>query len=347
MPLVLVDAFRLVLEAPLGEDVVERDRLEPVDQQERLVAAQVLESRHDGAERGFLEVAGVQGPVGFAGGRGHGEAHDAGAVGGCPDHVRHRSGRGRPPVSAGVLKRPNVIGDTLPRPRREGTDVTRATLRLTVPEAIWIGELSRRFPAARIRILAALSDESTGVGLAEIQAEDPRAMADAMAAYDEVPELEVLRADADAALVQFETTLPLLLFAARDSGVPLEMPFDIVDGEARWTLTAPRERLSELCGQLDEFGITYVVERVGGEEAAEPLLTDRQERLLEAAAERGYYATPRRCSLTELADAQGYAKSTVSEVLHRAEGAVIEQYLAERSSPRGSRPPDERATAPR
>ena len=245
------------------------------------------------------------------------------------------------------LKRPNLIGDTLPRPRREGTDVTRATLRLTIPEAIWIGDLSRRHPAARIRILAALSDEATGVGLAEIETDGARGVVDAMAAYDEVTELEVFRADEDAALLQFETTLPLLLFAARDSGVPLELPFDIVDGEAVWTLTAPRERLSELCGQLDAFGIAYVVERIGGEEAADSLLTDRQEGLLEAAAERGYYATPRRCSLTQLAEAQGYAKSTVSEVLHRAEGAVIEQFLAERASPRGSRPPRERATEPR
>lgn len=236
--------------------------------------------------------------------------------------------------------------------------MTRATIRLTLPDAVWVGDLSRRFPAARIRILAALSDDDSGVGLAEIEAAGVEAarveapgpddtdgevtdtgvtgietVLDAMAGYDDVTDLRVLREDDDAALAQFETTLPLLLFAARDSGVPLEMPFDIVDGEAVWTLTAPRERLSELCTQLDAFGIQYAVERVGGAAPDEALLTDRQERLLEAAAERGYYDTPRGCSLTELADEQGYAKSTVSEVLHRAEGAVVGHYLADRASP--------------
>ena len=211
--------------------------------------------------------------------------------------------------------------------------MTRATLRLTLPDVVWVGDLSRRFPAARIRILAALSDDESGVGLAEIEAARVEAIVEAMGAYDDVTDLRVLREDDDAALVQFETSLPLLLFAARDSGVPLEMPFDIVDGEAVWSLTAPRERLSELCDQLEAFGIPYAVERVGGEDPEEPLLTDRQEDLLRAAAERGYYDTPRGCSLTELADEQGYAKSTVSEVLHRAEGAVVGHYLADRASP--------------
>ena len=210
--------------------------------------------------------------------------------------------------------------------------MTRATLRLTLPDAVWIGDLSRRFPATRIRILAALSDDANGVGLAEIEADDVEAVLEAMDGYDAVTDLRILRRDDDAALVQFETSLPLLLFAARDSGVPLEMPFDIVAGEAVWTLTAPRDRLSELCTQLDAFGIPYVVERIGSEEPAESLLTDRQAGLLAAAVDRGYYDTPRRCSLTELADEQGAAKSTVSEVLHRAEGAVVKQFLAERSS---------------
>lgn len=216
--------------------------------------------------------------------------------------------------------------------------MTRATLRLSLPEAVWIGDFSRAHPNARIRILAALSDDRTGVGLAEIRADDPGAVVEHMGAYDAVDDLRVLRGGEDAALVQFETTLPLLLSAARDSGVPLEMPFDIVDGEAVWTLTATRGRLSELCSQLEAFGIGYAIERVGTGSPAEPLLTDRQQDLLSAAVERGYYDTPRTCSLTDLAEAEGAAKSTVSEILHRAEGAVIKRFLAEGPSGRpGSR----------
>ncbi|WP_231185036.1 helix-turn-helix domain-containing protein [Haladaptatus sp. DYF46] len=36
--------------------------------------------------------------------------------------------------------------------------------------------------------------------------------------------------------------------------------------------------------------------------------------------EKGYYDTPRRCSLTELAGELDVSKSTLSVVLHRAKG---------------------------
>jgi len=225
-----------------------------------------------------------------------------------------------------------MIGDNLPGRRREGTAMTRATLRLTLPEAVWIGDFSRSHPAARLRILAALSDDDAGVALAEIRADDSAAVVERMRSYDAVAGLRVLRAGDDAALVQFETTLPVLLSAARGSGVPLEMPFDIAAGRAVWTLTAPRGRLSALCTRLEDLGIGYEVERVGEAEPAASLLTDRQESLLAEAAARGYYETPRGCTLTELAEAVGCAKSTASEVLHRAEGAVVDAFLAGRAS---------------
>ena len=50
--------------------------------------------------------------------------------------------------------------------------------------------------------------------------------------------------------------------------------------------------------------------------------------LLGTAIERGYYDTPRTCTLTELADAVGLAKSTTSEKLHRAEEKVVKEFLS-------------------
>jgi predicted DNA binding protein len=203
----------------------------------------------------------------------------------------------------------------------------RAHLTLTVPEGVWIGDVSRQYPSVRVRVLAAHEDE--GVGVAHAELEGP-AVPDAVAAVadqDAVSELDVLHHDEDRALIQFETTTPLLLLAATDSGVPLEMPFDIEDGAASWDLTAPREKLSALGDQLDAFGVSYAVDLLRDRVEPDPLLTDRQESLLRAALEHGYYDTPRQCSLTELADAVGVAKSSCSETLHRAESRVIRSFL--------------------
>jgi len=208
----------------------------------------------------------------------------------------------------------------------------QAQLTLTVPEETWIGDLSRSYPDARVRILAALADEAAGVGLAEIAARDLPDLVGDMAAYDEVIDLELLQDYEDEALVQFETTMPLLLFAVQDSGVPLELPFDIVDGTAEWTVTAPQDRLSELGEQLDTFGVSYTVDYVQQTIDSDQLLTDHQTDLVRTAVDEGYYDTPRTCSLTELAGELDIAKSTCSESLHRAEEKIVKQFLEDVTS---------------
>ena len=203
----------------------------------------------------------------------------------------------------------------------------RARLTLTIPEGAWIGDVSREFPGVRFRILAALADGGTGVGHAELSGPDVPSVVAAVHDREEVTSLDLLHRHEDTALIQFGTTTPLLLLAVQDSGIPLEMPFDIEDGEATWDVTAPHDRLSALGDQLDAFGVTYTVEHIRERIEPEPLLTERQERLLRAAVDEGYYDTPRECSLTELAEEVGIAKSTCSETLHRAESRVVMEFL--------------------
>ena len=205
----------------------------------------------------------------------------------------------------------------------------QANLTITIPDGIWIGDITRAHSDASVRILAALTGEDAGVGLAEITADDPQAIVADIEADDSVIELDVLQLHGDTVLVQFETTMPLLLFPVKDSGVPLEMPFTIKNGRAEWEITAPQHRLSALNTQLDEFGIPFTVNEVHQHIEPKQLLTDQQLRLIRTGVEHGYYDTPRRCSLTELAAELDLAKSTCSETLHRAEEKVIKQFLGD------------------
>ncbi|QIB74412.1 helix-turn-helix domain-containing protein [Halogeometricum borinquense] len=203
----------------------------------------------------------------------------------------------------------------------------RANLTVTIPDGIWIGDVTRAHPDATVRILSALTGDEAGVGLAEITAPDLQDVVSDIQDSDSVVELEILQQYQDTVLVQFETTMPLLLFPVQDSGVPLTMPFTIQDGQAEWELTAPQHRLSELGTQLDEFGIPFTVNEIRQHIEPEQLLTERQFRLVSAAVERGYYDTPRECSLTDLAETLELAKSTCSETLHRAEEKIVKQFL--------------------
>ena len=152
----------------------------------------------------------------------------------------------------------------------------RATITLTVPDEVWIGRLSGAHPDARFRILAALPDGETGVGLAEVTAGDLEAVVSAVQGADEVTDLEVMQRREDTALVQFETTSPFLLFPVQTSGVPLELPFDLQSGSAVWELTATQERLSRLGEQLDAFGIEFSVDRLQPYVEPDQLLTEQQ-----------------------------------------------------------------------
>lgn len=203
----------------------------------------------------------------------------------------------------------------------------QANLTITIPNGIWIGDVSRAHPNASIRILSALTGEDAGVGLAEITASDLQDVVADIQDSASVTELEILQQYENTVLVQFETTMPLLLLPVQDSGVPLTMPFTIENGQAEWDITAPQHRLSELGTQLDEFGIPFTVNEVHQNIEPTQLLTDRQLRLVNAAVEHGYYDTPRRCSLTDLAEELELAKSTCSETLHRAEEKIIKQFI--------------------
>ncbi|MFB6104788.1 MAG: helix-turn-helix domain-containing protein [Halobacteriaceae archaeon] len=202
-----------------------------------------------------------------------------------------------------------------------------ATVRLTLPKGSWIGALSREHDGTQFRVVSVVSrDDDGGIGLLEVRTEDPAAIVTAARDHEEIAALEVLEVTDNRVLFQFETGAPHLLEIAKNAGIPVVTPFSITDGEAVWELTAAREQLSNLAAELAATGISYTVESVRPDADAESLLSDRQATLLTEAVQRGYYDTPRTCTLTDLAEATGIAKSTCSETLHRAEGAIIKEF---------------------
>jgi len=204
-----------------------------------------------------------------------------------------------------------------------------AKLTITVPEPVWIGEISRSYSEARFRVLAATANDSTGVARIELIASDPQAVCEEMREYDAVTDLTVFETGANRNRIQVETTMPLLLTSIQTSGVPIETPFEVSDGEMVLETTIPQHRLSKLGEQLDEFGIPYSVEQIKQEIESDELLTDRQQWLLQEAIDQGYYDTPRRITLTELANELDIAASTCCEVLHRAEERVLKEHVRE------------------
>lgn len=211
-----------------------------------------------------------------------------------------------------------------------------AKLTITVPTSVWIGEVSRAHPDTRFQIVAATANDSSGVARVDILGPGAKSVCETIPEYETVTDLTVFESAENARSVQIETTVPVLMQSLQDSGVPLDMPVEIQDGELTLEATVPQQSLSALGETLEDFGIGYTVEWIRQDVESESLLTERQRWLLEEAIDRGYYDTPRQITLVELAEELDIAKSTCSEMLHRLEGRVLKDY-ADRDE-RPSRP---------
>ena len=203
----------------------------------------------------------------------------------------------------------------------------QATFAVTLPETVWVQQVSTANPEATFRVLAAVPGVESGFALVRIAGPDVSAVVEDMDDHPQILELSLVQYSDNEATIHFETTAPLLLFSSRESGMPIELPVEISDGKAALEVTGSRNRLSELAEQLSQFGLQYQVEHVSEHLHDSQLLSERQRELIVTAVEQGYYDTPRRCSLTELADHLEIAKSTCSETLHRAEESVIKEFV--------------------
>ncbi|RQG95880.1 helix-turn-helix domain-containing protein [Natrarchaeobius chitinivorans] len=205
--------------------------------------------------------------------------------------------------------------------------MAQATLSVTMPEQVWIQQVSVAYPEATFQVLAAVPGSESGFALVRITGPDVPDVVDDVNDHPQITELSLIQWSDNEATIHFETTAPLLLFSSRESGMPIELPVEIQDGEATVDVTGSRERLAELAEQLEFFGLQYRIENVSERLHESQLLSERQLEVVVAAVEEGYYDTPRRSSLTELADHLDIAKSTCSETLHRAEEAIVKRFV--------------------
>ncbi|MFB6233860.1 MAG: helix-turn-helix domain-containing protein [Halopenitus sp.] len=207
--------------------------------------------------------------------------------------------------------------------------MTCARFRLDIPAGQWVGDVSREFDAAEFTVRANVPGEESGHALVAISAADLDAVLDAMAAHPALETVVELQRGDGEVTVQVETSRPTLLRAARRSGLPIEPPICISEGYATIDVEGDHSRLSELVRELEALDVGVEVVFIGRGPYADTLLTDTQEELLTAAIEEGYYDNPRGCTLTEIADKQDIAKSTCSEILQRAEEAVMKQFMGD------------------
>lgn len=204
----------------------------------------------------------------------------------------------------------------------------QSQLTISLPDGACLTDASVAHPETTVSVLAGVPVDDDGSILLHLAGPDGDTV-DAFLAHltgcPDVVQTNVLERTESEATVEFEPFVQSVLFASEEAGMPIEYPVEIRNGRATVETTGPEERLSRLVALLRSLDLDFEVDYTREVPDVTPL-SERQRELVVTAVERGYYDTPRRCSLTELADEVGISKSACSETLHRAEETIVKRY---------------------
>jgi hypothetical protein len=122
-------------------------------------------------------------------------------------------------------------------------------------------------------------------------------------------------------------TVDRLLSIVRDNEIVLNTPIDcLAEGGVRVTLVGDDEVIQRVVGEVPD-ALRLQLEGIGDyhpdSEQLFSVLTARQQEILEAAVELGYYREPREATHEDIARVVGVSAGTIGEHLRKVEGTVL------------------------
>ncbi|ELY91798.1 helix-turn-helix domain-containing protein [Natrialba taiwanensis] len=193
----------------------------------------------------------------------------------------------------------------------------------------WLATISSEFPDAEFRLMATQLRDDGAFVILEVLTPKGDELVRRFENTPEVDAVDVYHTDERMVLLQFQTSATKSYDPLRRSKNISIYPTILRDGWFSVELAASHEQLSKYTDELAAAGIPYEIVSLVQSHTASELLTDRQWEFITEAIERGFYETPRRCTLAELGDVLGIHKSAVSRLRHRAESRVIKNFGAE------------------
>ncbi len=203
----------------------------------------------------------------------------------------------------------------------------RARFRMTLPDDVWVSEVSRSFSDATLRLLTGVPKGDRALELGEVRAESPESVTDAIQEHADIFKYDQLYVGDRRAIGQYEADEKSLYEFLWASSLPPEFQILVENGEMEFGLTATRDQFEAFGSALDDTGRQYDLLTLVHTDEEDALLTDRQREYLTVAYRRGYFEVPRECTLAELAATLGVDKSSASGTIRRGAGRIIGQFI--------------------
>ena len=202
------------------------------------------------------------------------------------------------------------------------------TLKLKVPDH-WIGEITERFQTP-IKILGIAPDGEDGTReLIEIDEKDHQHAGEIVKSIKDHPLVSRIETtESEGKIIGSVYSKCATCNALTSANCFLKSAISNSDGTVQWNLiTSDKKALASVINGMKSRGLEVELKKVGQLEKEE-LLTDRQKEILKIAYDRGYFDTPKRISIRELADISDVSISTLSEIIRKGEKKIVHQFLS-------------------
>lgn len=201
-------------------------------------------------------------------------------------------------------------------------------LYIHMPDRLWLGEISRKFPHYGFTILSFIpisQDPFIGNSLIKITGTP---LAPVLIALDQHPSLQgyfVMEENPTQITLNIQTKDNYLLQALVKNHILVKLPVEVDKGIAIFNVHSSRENIDQFIADLNTKGIHVDLKILGAYSAdtTDDELTARQLEVYKKAKELGFYDSPRRITLTELAAELHMAKSSLSALLQRVHKKLL------------------------
>lgn len=198
----------------------------------------------------------------------------------------------------------------------------------TTPDA-WCARVQREHPDLSVEILGIFPGaDGELVETVRISGAGAARAIETMRFTDSVDHFEVLAQEPDACTVRLKTRSCEACLAAQITRIAPTFPLVLGRGMCHWRLQSEPENVRSFAAHLKTTRQAPKLTRKR-QLPSSSLLTARQREILSAAVAHGYYARPRRSSLTELAEVIGIRKSSLSQTLATIEAKLLPRWAEE------------------
>jgi len=207
-------------------------------------------------------------------------------------------------------------------------DNTATKLSVTLPSLIWIAVLSRKFPDNIFEFRSAMMTDNVEMAtnnLFSIKGINPSKCLQVMKTFSEINLITLLEEKPHYIALMVQSKNHFILHAMQKYHIVPQFPIIIQNGIATIEIVGCRSHIDEFIDELQSKQMNVEIHQMGAYKRNPTLneLSPRQLEIYQKAKKAGYYETPRRITLTQLAKQENLSKSTLSILLQKVHKKLL------------------------